>query len=241
MSHTELYQKGSGRLCGIFIHGKLSDGIHGTRRKEAVCGSVPPGSASHSVRTGPPEELPIQCLCCEPTWTMANFAKPKSMKSRRSSVTKSALRAFRRRDSSVAAILVHQAIRGQPDPVSLLTTVCSERNEGDQVMEVYGKQFHMKIKESTAQERFLGKLAGVSDPETKKDYRYGVYPVFLKRNPRSSMKRKRNRLPAAGGRSTRMWWKAGTGEAAVIKSHHNVGGLPADMKMDLLEAAETAF
>jgi len=105
---------------------------------------------------------------CNQSWTMANFAKTKIEEIKQTVGNKKVLCALSGGvDSSVAAVLVHKAI-GDNLTCIFVDHGLLRKDEGDQVMEVYGKQFHMKIKRVNAQERFLSKLAGVSDPETKR-------------------------------------------------------------------------
>jgi GMP synthase (glutamine-hydrolysing) len=178
---------------------------------------------------------------CEPNWTMANFAKTKIEEIKKTVGDKKVLCALSGGvDSSVAAILVHKAI-GDNLTCIFVDHGLLRKNEGDQVMEVYGQQFHMKIKRVNAQERFLGKLAGVSDPETKRKI---IGAEFIRVFEEESKKL----YEEEGGIDFLLQGtiypdvvESGTGEAAVIKSHHNVGGLPADMKLELLEPLRLLF
>lgn len=108
-------------------------------------------------------------------------------------------------------------------------------------MEVYGRQFNMRIIRVNAQERFLSRLAGVSDPETKRKI---IGEEFIRVFEEESKKL----YEELGGIDYLLQGtiypdvvESGAGESAVIKSHHNVGGLPADMKMDLLEPLRLLF
>ena len=178
---------------------------------------------------------------CEPNWTMANFAKTKIEEIKKIVGDKKVLCALSGGvDSSVAAVLVHKAI-GDNLTCIFVDHGLLRKNEGDQVMEVYGQQFHMKIKRVNAQERFLSKLAGVSDPETKRKI---IGAEFIRVFEEESKKL----YEEEGGIDFLLQGtiypdvvESGTGEAAVIKSHHNVGGLPADMKLELLEPLRLLF
>ncbi|MBR0598096.1 glutamine-hydrolyzing GMP synthase [Sinanaerobacter chloroacetimidivorans] len=178
---------------------------------------------------------------CEPTWTMANFARTKIEEIKKIVGDKKVLCALSGGvDSSVAAVLVHQAI-GDNLTCIFVDHGLLRKDEGDQVMEVYGKQFHMKIKRVNAQQRFLSKLAGISDPETKRKI---IGTEFIRVFEEESKKL----YEEEGGIDFLLQGtiypdvvESGTGEAAVIKSHHNVGGLPEDMKMELLEPLRLLF
>ena len=178
---------------------------------------------------------------CEKNWTMANFAKTKIEEIKKIVGDKKVLCALSGGvDSSVAAILVHKAI-GDNLTCIFVDHGLLRKEEGDQVMEVYGKQFHMRIKRVNAQERFLEKLTGVSDPETKRKI---IGTEFIRVFEEESKKLYED----VGGIDFLLQGtiypdvvESGTGDAAVIKSHHNVGGLPADMKMNLLEPLRLLF
>lgn len=178
---------------------------------------------------------------CEPNWTMANFAKSKIEEIKKIVGDKKVLCALSGGvDSSVAAVLVHQAI-GDNLTCIFVDHGLLRKNEGDQVMEVYGKQFKMKIKRVNAQERFLGKLAGVSDPETKRKIIGTEFIRVFEEEAKLLYEQEGGIDFLLQGTIYPDVVESGTGEAAVIKSHHNVGGLPADMKMELLEPLRLLF
>lgn len=178
---------------------------------------------------------------CEKNWTMASFAKTKIEEIKKTVGNKKVLCALSGGvDSSVAAVLVHEAI-GDNLTCIFVDHGLLRKEEGDQVMEVYGKQFNMKIKRVNAQDRFLSKLAGISDPETKRKI---IGTEFIRVFEEESKKL----YEEEGGIDFLLQGtiypdvvESGSGEAAVIKSHHNVGGLPADMKMELLEPLRLLF
>lgn len=139
-------------------------------------------------------------------------------------------------DSSVAAVLVHRAVGKQ------LTCVFVDHGllrkyEGDQVETVFRKQFDMNLVRVNAQERFLGKLAGVSDPETKRKI---IGEEFIRVFEEES-----NRLGKMDflvqGTIYADVIESGTKSSAVIKSHHNVGGLPEDVDFTLIEPLRDLF
>ncbi len=178
---------------------------------------------------------------CEPIWTMANFAKTKIEEIKKIVGDKKVLCALSGGvDSSVAAILVHKAI-GDNLTCIFVDHGLLRKNEGDQVMDVYGKQFHMKIKRVNVQERFLSKLAGVSDPETKRKIIGTEFIRVFEEESKLLYEQEGGIDFLLQGTIYPDVVESGTGEAAVIKSHHNVGGLPADMKMELLEPLRLLF
>lgn len=178
---------------------------------------------------------------CEKSWTMSNFAKLKIEEIKKTVGDKKVLCALSGGvDSSVAAVLVHHAI-GDNLTCIFVDHGLLRKDEGDQVMEVYGKQFNMKIKRVNAQERFLGKLAGISDPETKRKI---IGEEFIRVFEEES----KQLYEEEGGIDFLLQGtiypdvvESGAGEAAVIKSHHNVGGLPDNMQMELLEPLRLLF
>lgn len=178
---------------------------------------------------------------CEQNWRMADFAKRKVEEIKEIIGDKKVLCALSGGvDSSVAAVLTHRAI-GDNLTCIFVDHGLLRKDEGDQVMEVYGRQFNMKIKRVNVQERFLSKLAGVSDPEQKRKI---IGAEFI-----SVFDEEAAKLHALEGGFDFLLQgtiypdvvESGSGEAAVIKSHHNVGGLPEDMKMKLLEPLRLLF
>jgi GMP synthase (glutamine-hydrolysing) len=110
-------------------------------------------------------------------------------------------------------------------------------------MEVCGKQFNMKIIRVDAEERFLTKLAGVTEPEEKRKIIGAEFiEVFQEEAARLSEEEGGIDFLLQGTIYPDVVESGGGGgAAAVIKSHHNVGGLPEDMKMKLLEPLRTLF
>lgn len=178
---------------------------------------------------------------CEQNWTMSDFAERKVQEIREIVGDRKVLCALSGGvDSSVAAVLVHRAI-GDRLTCIFVDHGLLRKNEGDQVMEVYGKQFNMKIKRVNAQERFLSKLRGVTEPEEKRKI---IGAEFINVFDEESAKLHEQE----GGIDFLLQGtiypdvvESGTGQAAVIKSHHNVGGLPEEMKMKLLEPLRLLF
>jgi GMP synthase (glutamine-hydrolysing) len=149
-------------------------------------------------------------------------------------------------DSSVAAALIHRAIGDQ------LTCVFVDHgllrlNEGDMVMDMFVGKLHAKVVRADASAQFLGHLAGVSDPETKRK--------IIGREFVEVFKAEATKLTASGASVKGAKWLAqGTiypdviesggaknKKAVVIKSHHNVGGLPEQLGLKLLEPLRELF
>ncbi|MFZ5966909.1 MAG: glutamine-hydrolyzing GMP synthase [Bacillota bacterium] len=139
-------------------------------------------------------------------------------------------------DSSVAAVLVHKAIGNQ------LTCIFVDhgllrKDEGDQVEQIFKEKFHMNLIRVNAQERFLGKLKGVSDPETKRKI---IGEEFIRVFEEEASKLGQIDYLVQGTVYPDVI-ESGTDTAAVIKSHHNVGGLPEDMQFSLIEPLRQLF
>ncbi|KAA0911983.1 glutamine-hydrolyzing GMP synthase [Pusillimonas sp. ANT_WB101] len=142
-------------------------------------------------------------------------------------------------DSSVAAALIHKAIGDQ------LTCVFVDHgllrlNEGKKVMETFAGHFGIKIIHVEASEVFLGKLAGVADPEAKRKI---IGREFVEIFQDQASKLSNARWLAQGTIYPDVIESAGakTGKAVAIKSHHNVGGLPETLNLKLLEPLRELF
>ncbi|MHB8642072.1 MAG: glutamine-hydrolyzing GMP synthase [Gaiellaceae bacterium] len=140
-------------------------------------------------------------------------------------------------DSAVAALLVHKAVGDQ------LTCVFVDhgllrKNEGEQVVETFGGHFHVPLIHVDAEERFLSRLAGVGDPERK---RMIVGEEFIRVFEEEARRLGDVRFLVQGTLYSDVIESGGTENAETIKSHHNVGGLPADMRMELVEPLRLLF
>jgi len=141
-------------------------------------------------------------------------------------------------DSAVAALLVHKAVGDQ------LTCVFVDhgmlrKNEAEQVVETFGDHFHVPLVHVQAQDRFLELLAGVEDPEQKRKI---IGREFIRVFEDEAQKLGDVRWLVQGTLYSDVIESGGTeGVAATIKSHHNVGGLPEDMKMQLVEPLRLLF
>lgn len=141
-------------------------------------------------------------------------------------------------DSSVAAVLIHKAIGDQLQCI-FVDTGLLRKDEGKKVMENYGEHFNLKIKMIDASERFLSKLAGVSDPEAK---RKAIGNEFVAVFDEESHKIEGAKFLAQGTIYPDVIESQSVkGPSSVIKSHHNVGGLPEEMNLELLEPLRELF
>ena len=139
-------------------------------------------------------------------------------------------------DSSVVAALLHKAIGDQ------LTCIFVDhgllrKNEADEVMELFEEGFHMNIIKVDAQDRFLDKLAGVDDPEKKRKI-IGNEFIYVFDDEASKLT---NMHFLAQGTLYTDVLESGTGTSDMVKSHHNVGGLPEDMDFELIEPLAKLF
>lgn len=173
---------------------------------------------------------------CEGRWTMASFVENSIEAIRHQVRDRRAICGLSGGvDSSVAALLVHRAIGDQ------LTSVFVDhgllrKNEGRQVVETFGR-LRLNLVHVDARERFLQRLEGVTDPERKRKI---VGEEFIR-----VFEEEAERLGDVDylvqGTVYPDVIESGTGTAAVIKSHHNVGGLPENMRLRLVEPLRELF
>ena len=141
-------------------------------------------------------------------------------------------------DSAVAALLVHKAVGDQLTCVFVDHGLLRE-NEADQVVETFGGHFHVPLVHVQAQERFLSRLERVDDPEQKRKI---IGEEFIRVFEEEARKLGDVRFLVQGTLYSDVIESGGDDEvAAKIKSHHNVGGLPADMHMKLVEPLRLLF
>ena len=142
-------------------------------------------------------------------------------------------------DSAVAALLVHKAVGDQLTCVFVDHGLLRE-NEAEQVVETFSGHFRVPLVHVQAQRRFLTRLAGVSDPEEKRTI---VGEEFIRVFEEEAGKLGDIRFLVQGTLYSDVIESGGAedGVAAKIKSHHNVGGLPEDMRMELVEPLRLLF
>lgn len=142
-------------------------------------------------------------------------------------------------DSSVVAALLHKAIGSQLTCVFVDNGLLRE-NEGDQVMAMFAKNMGLNVIRVDAEQRFLSELAGVNEPEAKRKI---IGRIFVEVFEEESNKINNVKWLAQGTIYPDVIESAAakTGKAQVIKTHHNVGGLPDHMKLSLLEPLRELF
>ncbi|NOQ34541.1 MAG: glutamine-hydrolyzing GMP synthase [Methylococcaceae bacterium] len=142
-------------------------------------------------------------------------------------------------DSSVVAALLHKAIGKQLTCV-FVDTGLLRLNEGDQVMTMFAQHMGVKVIRVNAEQRYLNALAGVTDPEKKRKI---IGNLFIEIFDEESNKLTDAKWLAQGTIYPDVIESAGakSDKAHLIKSHHNVGGLPKDMKLKLVEPLRELF
>ncbi len=182
----------------------------------------------------------VRDICgCEAVWTPVNIVD-ESIRAIRSQVgsEKVLLALSGGVDSSVVAALLHKAIGDQLTCV-FVDTGLLRLNEGDQVMTALAKHMGVKVYRVNAAERYFKALKGVTDPEAKRRI---IGHLFVEIFEEEAAKLKEVRWLAQGTIYPDVIESAGAAsQAALIKSHHNVAGLPVDMNLKLIEPLRELF
>ncbi|MFS1514263.1 glutamine-hydrolyzing GMP synthase [Chengkuizengella sp. SCS-71B] len=174
---------------------------------------------------------------CTGDWTMESFVEDTIQDIRNKVGNRKVLCALSGGvDSSVVAILIHKAI-GDQLTCMFIDHGLLRKGEAESVMETFSGKFDMNVVKIDAKDRFLGKLQGVSDPEQKRKL---IGNEFIYVFDDESKKLGDFDFLAQGTLYTDIV-ESGTETAQTIKSHHNVGGLPEDMKFELIEPLSTLF
>jgi GMP synthase (glutamine-hydrolysing) len=174
---------------------------------------------------------------CEGKWTMESFVEDKVREIRELVGTDKVLCALSGGvDSSVVARLIHRAI-GDQLTCMFIDHGLLRKGEAESVMETFVGKFDMKVVKIDARERFMSKLIGVDDPEQKRKI---IGNEFIYVFEEESGQFDNFKYLAQGTLYTDIV-ESGTATAQTIKSHHNVGGLPEDMKFKLIEPLNTLF
>jgi len=139
-------------------------------------------------------------------------------------------------DSSTAAVLVHKAVGDQLTCV-FVDTGLLRAGEAEEVVETFGRHFEMNLVHVDAADRFLDRLEGVTDPEVK---RKTIGEEFIRVFEEVATQFEDARFLVQGTLYPDII-ESGTRDAARIKSHHNVGGLPEDMNFELIEPLRALF
>jgi len=174
---------------------------------------------------------------CRGEWSMGSFIDEQVERIKKTAGDKKVLCALSGGvDSSVAAVLVHKAVGDQ------LTCVYVDhgfmrKGESEQVKETFSGKFHMNLVFVDAKKRFISKIKGVSDPETKRKI---IGNEFIRTFEDEAAKLGRMDYLVQGTLYPDII-ESGTSTAATIKTHHNVGGLPEDMKFALIEPLRLLF
>ncbi len=141
-------------------------------------------------------------------------------------------------DSTVVAVLLHKAIGDQLHCI-FVDTGLLRMNEGQEVVDYLTEHFHLNLTAVQAQDRFLARLAGVDDPEEKRKI---IGHTFIEVFEEEANKLERIDFLAQGTLYPDVIESVSPkGPSAVIKSHHNVGGLPDHMKLKLIEPLRELF
>mgnify|MGYP001088452038 CR=1 FL=1 len=238
---------------------------HGDRVEEVPTGFVPVGSSpnaplaamadetrnyyavqfhpevTHTLQGGRMLERFVREICrCEARWEPGNIIADAVARVREQVGSDKVLLGLSGGvDSSVVAALLHRAIGDQLVCV-FVDHGLLRADEGDQVMKMLGENMGVKIIRVNAEERFLDALRGEADPERKRKI---IGRMFIEVFDEESNKLEGVRWLAQGTIYPDVIESAGakTGKAHVIKSHHNVGGLPEHMKLKLVEPLRELF
>jgi GMP synthase (glutamine-hydrolysing) len=140
-------------------------------------------------------------------------------------------------DSSVAALLVHRAVGDQLTCV-FVDHGLMRKNEGEQVVAAFRDHFKVPLVAVDAEERFLGRLAGITEPEAKRKI---IGTEFIRVFEEQAAALGNPRFLVQGTLYSDVIESGGGHGAATIKSHHNVGGLPEDLEFELVEPLRSLF
>jgi len=175
---------------------------------------------------------------CKGTWQMSSFVEDMVLQLREKIGDKKVLCALSGGvDSSVAAVLIHKAV-GKQLTCIFVDHGLLRKNEGDEVEKIFREQFDINLIRVNVEDQFLGKLAGVSDPEQKRkiigEEFIRVFEVEAKKIGTVDFLVQGTIYPDV--------IESGPGAAAVIKSHHNVGGLPDNVDFkEIIEPLRVLF
>ena len=237
MSHTDFIEKtpsdfnivGSTPLCPVAAMENVEDKLYGVQFHPEV---------EHTQYGREILKNFLYEICkCSPDWTMEDFIKKSIDKIKNEIGDGKAICALSGGvDSSVAAVLVHEAI-GDNLICVFVDHGLLRKDEAEEVVKLFREEFHMNLIAVDARERFLNKLSGVSDPERKRKI---IGEEFIR-----VFEEEQGKLTGIDylvqGTIYPDVVESGTGKSSVIKSHHNVGGLPEDVNFTLVEPLRQLF
>jgi len=183
---------------------------------------------------------------CQPTWTTATFVEEAIREVRARVGDKRVLLALSGGvDSSTLAFLLHQAI-GDQLTCMFIDQGFMRKGEPERLVRLFNQRFHIPVTHIKARERFLGKVAGITDPEEKRKL---IGHEFIRVFEEESKRLGPFDYLAQGtlypdvieSADTNVDPKTGERVAVKIKSHHNVGGLPKDLQFKLVEPLRKLF
>jgi len=186
------------------------------------------------------ERFVLELCACQPNWTTEAIIEDQIGRVREQVGDDSVLLGLSGGvDSSVVAALLHQAIGDQLLCIFVDTGLLRYR-EGDEVMATFAEHLGVRVERVDARDQFMQALAGESDPESKRKI---IGREFIRVFEQAARRHREAGWLAQGTIYPDVIESAGakTGKAKVIKSHHNVGGLPEDMKLELIEPLRELF
>lgn len=186
------------------------------------------------------ERFVVQICGCAQLWTTANIIEDSIQRVREQVCQDEVILGLSGGvDSSVVAALLQRAI-GEQLTCVFVDTGLLRYQEGDQVMATFAQHMGVKVIRVNAEQRFLSALAGETDPEKKRKI---IGRLFVEIFDEESQKLSKAKWLAQGTIYPDVIESAGskTGKAHVIKSHHNVGGLPENMQLKLVEPLRELF
>jgi GMP synthase (glutamine-hydrolysing) len=181
----------------------------------------------------------LEEICgCERTWSPASIIEEQIEKIRAQVGTGRVICGLSGGvDSSVAALLVHRAIGDQLTCV-FVDHGLMRKNEGEQVISAFRDHFKVPLVAVDAEDRFLARLSGLSEPEAK---RKAIGAEFIRVFEEEATKLQGAAYLVQGTLYSDVIESGGGTGASTIKSHHNVGGLPEDLEFDLVEPLRALF
>ena len=185
------------------------------------------------------ENFAFQICGCNPTWRMSSIIEVAEADVKRRVGGRKVISALSGGvDSAVSSLLVHKAV-GDKLTCIFVDNGLLRKNEATKVLETFEKHFHIKLIHVDASERFLTKLAGVTDPEKKRKI---IGHEFIAVFEEEARKIKDVEFLVQGTLYPDVIESVSfKGPSAVIKSHHNVGGLPEVMELELIEPLRELF